>query len=293
MESVKSTITNTIPEFAGTIVEHVFYPFQVDKRIRDLEWATRDLVALKEDVETRIEIAERQNSSRTKQVVEWLNKVETIEKESEEIQENCRKRRRSFWSNYTTSSSAVKKLHEIKNLCDQKTTFEVTMPLPPPLAHEMPVSSTKSSNLESALHDIKDDVYGVIGIWGMGGVGKTHLLKQINNELCRDHAFDVVLFITCSKECSEEKIQNEIIDKLHLDENGSMEQKQRRIYNFLRERKFVLLLDDLWSRIDLNTIGIPYRMKVGICKRKIVLTTRSTEICGQMEVKKKELEWMF
>ncbi|KAJ1689138.1 hypothetical protein LUZ63_013293 [Rhynchospora breviuscula] len=288
MESVKSTITNTIPEFAGTIVEHAFYPFQVDKRIRDLEWATRDLVALKEDVKTSIEIAERQNSSRTKQVVEWLNKVEIIEKESEEIQENCRKRRRSFWSNYTTSSSAVKKLREIKNLCDQKTTFEVTMHLPPPLAHEMPASSSKSSNLDSALQDIKDDVHGVIGIWGMGGVGKTHLLKQINNELCRDRAFDVVLFVTCSKGCSEEKIKNEIIAKLHLDENGSMEQQQSKIFNFLRERKFVLLLDDLWSRVDLNKIGIPYPMNVvGMCKRKIVLTTRSTEVCGQMEVKKR------
>ncbi|KAJ4780000.1 Disease resistance protein RPS5 [Rhynchospora pubera] len=288
MEAVNGVITNIIPEIAGTVVEHILYPFQVDNKVRDLECATRDLVALKEDVKTKIEVAERQNGSRTKQVVEWLNKVESVVKEAEEIKRPNRKRRWSFWSSYTTSNSAVKKLCEVKNLCDQKSTIEVTMHLPPPLAQEMPASSSKSPNLKSTLLFVNDDVHSIIGIWGMGGVGKTHLLKQINNELCRDRPSDVVVFVTCSKDCSEEKVQNEILDKLRLDKYGSIEQKQNTIYNFLRERSFVLLLDDLWGRVDLDTIGIPDPMSaIGKLKRKVVLTTRSTEVCGQMEVKKK------
>ncbi|KAJ1697759.1 hypothetical protein LUZ63_006271 [Rhynchospora breviuscula] len=288
MEFVNSVITNTICEFAGTIVEHALYPFQVDNNITDLESATRDLVALKEDVKTSIEIAERQNGFRTNQAVEWLNKVDTIEKEVDEIQENNYKRRRSFWSNYTTSSSAVKKLRDLRSLCDQKATIEVTAHLPPPLSQEMPASSSKSPNLEFALHHIKDNVHNIIGIWGMGGVGKTHLLEQINNELSSDPAFKVVVFVTCFKECSEENVQNKIIDQLTLVRSDSMEQKQITIYNFLKERSFVVLLDDLWGRVDLKTIGIPDPMNaIGTCKRKVVLTTRSTEVCGQMEVKKK------
>jgi NB-ARC domain len=57
----------------------------------------------------------------------------------------------------------------------------------------------------------------------MGGVGKKHLLKQINNALLKDLAFEVINFVTCSKECSEEKIQKDIINKLNLQNNGSIE----------------------------------------------------------------------
>jgi disease resistance protein RPS2 len=31
------------------------------------------------------------------------------------------------------------------------------------------------------LHCLKDEKVGTVGIWGMGGVGKTTLLRKINN----------------------------------------------------------------------------------------------------------------
>jgi NB-ARC domain len=174
------------------------------------------------------------------------------------------------------------KLVEVKSLYDKKATIEVIVQMPPPLAQEIPASASNSPYLELAIQVIKDDAHNIIGIWGMGGVGKTHLLKQIPKALLKDHAFEVMVFITCSRECSEEKVQNEIINKLDLQKNDSMEQKQSIIHNFLSQRSFVLLLDDLWNRVDLETIGIPNLMS----KRKVVLTTRSTEVCGQMEVQK-------
>lgn len=279
-------MNETIPLVVATIVEHAAYPFQVRKKIRDLVSATRDLVAIKEDVKTSIVNAERENGTQTKRVEEWLNKVEAIEKDAEEIPQNYHKRQRSIWSDYMTCRSAVKKLREVKSLCDQRTTIEVTMHMPPPLAQEMPTSSSKSVNLDLALQHIKDDAHTIIGIYGMGGVGKTHLLKQINNELSKDSTTNLVIFISCSKECSEEKIQDEIIDKLGLAKCNFVEQKQATLFNFLKQRSFVLLLDDLWNRVDLETVGIPLDL-TGTCKRKIILTTRSIRVCGLMEVQGK------
>jgi Leucine-rich repeat (LRR) protein len=184
---------------------------------------------------------------------------------------------------YRTSSSAVKKLREVKNLYDQKSTFDVSVHLPHPLAKEMPVSSAISPNFRLALQYITDDVHHIIGIWGMGGVGKTHLLKQIYNELSKDGPFSDIVFVTCSKECTEEKIQNEIISKLGLQKCGVIEQNQSTIHNHLSQHSFLLLLDDLWNHVDLEIIGIPNLMS----KRKVVLTTRSTEVCGGMDVRKK------
>ncbi|KAJ3696955.1 hypothetical protein LUZ61_000660 [Rhynchospora tenuis] len=149
--------------------------------------------------------------------------------------------------------------------------------------------TSKSSNLESALHCIKNDMHNnIIGIGGKGGAGKTYLLKQINNELIKDPRFEVVVFITCSKGISEERIQKKIIGNLHLSNNISYIERQQTIYHFLKERSFVILLDDLWCCVDLKTIGIPNPMKaVGTCKRKVVLTTRLIKVFEQMKVKKR------
>ncbi|KAJ3684197.1 hypothetical protein LUZ61_013361 [Rhynchospora tenuis] len=319
MEFLKLAVSFVVPFILYMVMKHVVYLFTARGTIRALELATVELQSLKKVVETEINKAKPENRAPTNEAQEWVSQVETLVKEAEEIQQNYRQLCWCSWSispNFHTihniSRSAAVKHVEVKSLCDKKANIEVLTVHPPPLlTHEMPASSStieaeetmnilpppahktqaytsKLSKLESALHFVKDDVHGIIGIWGMGGVGKTHLLKQINNELSRDPEFNVVVFITCSKHCSEEKVQNEIIDNLRLDKSGSTKQKQSTIHNFLKERSFVLLLDDLWNHVDLDTIGIPNPLTaVEACKRKIVLTTRSTEVCEQMEVNKR------
>jgi disease resistance protein RPS2 len=131
---------------------------------------------------------------------------------------------------------------------------------------------------------IKDSSVGVIGIWGLGGVGKTHLLTKINNAFLGDSFFDYVIFVTASKQGSVEKIQGEIGKKLKLKlpEGGDVKSRANIILDFLKRRKFLILLDDVWNQIDLEAVGIPYPL--GRCK--VVLTTRSKMVCGQMDVRK-------
>jgi disease resistance protein RPS2 len=143
--------------------------------------------------------------------------------------------------------------------------------------------------VQGALHFIKDDPVGIIGIWGPGGVGKTCLLNNINNSLLGDMNFNVI-FVTASKECSVEKVQAEIVKKLQLKKDGDVESQRHIIYEFLKDINFLVLLDDLWEQIDLQAVGIPYPLgTVNQLKRKVVLTTRLRQVCGEMEVRK-ELE---
>ncbi|XP_051208323.1 probable disease resistance protein At1g61300 [Lolium perenne] len=146
---------------------------------------------------------------------------------------------------------------------------------------------SRSRSIEETLRLIEDDpILGVIGIWGPGGVGKTHLLKKIKGFF---RGRMTVIWVTASSQCSVSKVQTQILDELKLKGDGNVGNQSGIIHDFLENKSFLLLLDDLWERIDLETVGLP--LPLGIeplskLKRKVVLTTRFTSVCGGMEVKK-------
>ncbi|PWA35555.1 disease resistance protein RPS2 [Artemisia annua] len=126
-----------------------------------------------------------------------------------------------------------------------------------------------------------------LGLYGMGGVGKTTLLKRINNELTQKLEYDVVIWAVASKDFVVEKIQQAVVARLGLswDENDFPEQRAVKIYNVMRKKKFLLLLDDIWERIDLLKLGIPLPDKDNKCN--VVFTTYSMDVCSDMDADNK------
>ncbi|KAK3200179.1 hypothetical protein Dsin_023594 [Dipteronia sinensis] len=138
--------------------------------------------------------------------------------------------------------------------------------------------------------DDNDDV-GIIGVYGMGGVGKTTLLKQINKKLDLEmkNDFDVVIWVVVSRDLQLDKIHQQIGEKIGLFDNKvwkhkNFEEKSSDIFKILKEKKFVLLMDDLWERVDLTKVGVPLPSPEN--SSKIVFTTRSLQICSLMEADK-------
>ena len=72
---------------------------------------------------------------------------------------------------------------------------------------------------------------------------------------------------------------------LSFDANDSQEVLTSRICEFLMRIKFLLLLDDVWRSIDLESIGIP--LPDSRNKSKVVLTARSEDVCSYMDANKK------
>ncbi|KMZ58807.1 NB-ARC domain-containing disease resistance protein [Zostera marina] len=144
------------------------------------------------------------------------------------------------------------------------------------------VESTKAYII-SEIKNVKTHV--VIGLHGMGGIGKTTLMQEINNEFEKDphKRFTFVIMAIVSDSPNIKKLQNQIGERVGLNIQNIESETVRasRLLKRLKNESIVIILDDIWNAHDLSTIGIPRGNGENKCC-KIVLTTRNEDVCKQM-----------
>ena len=147
--------------------------------------------------------------------------------------------------------------------------------------------TTASLILAKLMNLLNDDEVGRIGVWGMGGVGKTTLVKNLNNKLRNDSStqpFGIVIWITVSKQLDLARIQTQIAQRVNMgvNMNESTESVASKLHQRLEQQnKFLLILDDVWEEIALDALGVPRPEVHGGCK--IILTTRFFDVCRDMK----------
>uniref|UniRef100_M1AXG5 NB-ARC domain-containing protein n=1 Tax=Solanum tuberosum TaxID=4113 RepID=M1AXG5_SOLTU len=131
----------------------------------------------------------------------------------------------------------------------------------------------------------------IIGMWGTGGVGKTTLVSNLNNELLKTDvlgpklSFGVVVWVTVPKPPIDVRnVQAQIASRLNLkvDNEGSVKSIASKIYQRLeQEKSFLLILDDVWEPTNLDDVGVP--QPEDPARSKVIITSRSLDVCKQMK----------
>ncbi|GMP62382.1 hypothetical protein CsSME_00024504 [Camellia sinensis var. sinensis] len=127
----------------------------------------------------------------------------------------------------------------------------------------------------------------MIGICGMGGVGKTTMVKEVEKRAKEGNMFNEVVICTVSQSPEVKTIQGEIADILQfkLEEETELGRSHRLCARLNTIKRILVILDDVWKSIELNETGIPFGDDHKGCK--ILLTSRFDYVCDDMGAQQK------
>ncbi|RWR88341.1 disease resistance-like protein isoform X1 [Cinnamomum micranthum f. kanehirae] len=275
------------------ISEQVGYVRNLKRNVEDLMEDAKTLKAQCDDMESEGREASRKRMRLTNQAQIWLGQARANLTEIENIKSEFDRRQASnngFLSNlpstYTLGKRAVEKLESFRQDLNKRSCIKLLAMSSPPRVIEMDVPTVGQSSAQRTMEKIWDLLHdehtSVICVYGMGGIGKTTLMKAINNKLQATEEFEYVIWVTLSKELNLQRIQKEIMSRLHLkfDEDDSCNSRSMQLRQYLTDKRYMLILDDLWDCIDLHTVGIPPNKEN---RSKTAITTRLFEVCNDMK----------
>ena len=132
------------------------------------------------------------------------------------------------------------------------------------------------------METLTDENIAIIGICGMGGTGKTKLVMEIGKKAKKEGLFDSVVMTIASQDPDIRRMQGILADMLPLKLKGTSEADRAAELSerLKKERRVLIILDDVWEKLNLADIGMPSTLDHKCCK--LVLTTRRAQVCDDM-----------
>ncbi|KAL5972823.1 hypothetical protein ACLOJK_039629 [Asimina triloba] len=294
MDYIEEHVLEILQWLWPSLADHLGYALNAQTHVESLARATEALRSKRKDVEG--DYGEGPPRKRRKllahQAQNWSKQVSLLEKEVDTLKSKFEQRGSTFFSRcfsgYVLGKRAARMLSDVVDLCGKAPVGDVGVSPARPRVVQMQESlpagqATSQRTLEAIWQCLHHMDTRILCVYGMGGVGKTTLMKTINNRLLGTQDFDVVIWVTVTKEFNLGRIQKEIGNSLHLDFHED-EAKSDKLFSVLKCMKYLLILDDLWQEFNLEDAGIPKPNVQNGCK--IAITTRFIQVSNGMQADK-------
>ncbi|KAL2473015.1 putative disease resistance protein [Forsythia ovata] len=273
-------------------VDAVCNYYGLEEKMQNLKRKIELLNSQQADVVAMLREAELRPLKKRKSVVQyWLSNVEKKQEEFEFLEQEVNQSR--FYSRVQLSKRVDKMIEEVTELVDRSTFPEgIVLDVNETIEEQFVTVEWKHQTFEENLGTIwawlMSYEVSSIGIYGMGGVGKTTLAQSIYNKLKNGTGFcGNIFWFTVSQDLNIHKLQNDIAKALNLDISAEDDEHKRaaKLGKALeRVKRFVFMFDDVWTSFSLQKIGIsPSLAMYGF---KMIVISRSLEVCRKMECQK-------
>ncbi|RZB75715.1 Disease resistance protein [Glycine soja] len=288
-DSVLSIRAKIVEYIVGPILHHAKYLCCFNNFAVNLPNAKRELELTLEQVKLRVREATIRIEKIEPTVEEWLEEVEKVLAEVQILEGRVLKVTKSSFirqCRYFLAKEMVRKIGQMNQLkCNKLEPFSRSINLPDMKYYsskDFVLSNSTESTYNKLLETLKDKNVSIIGLVGIEGSGRTTLANEVGKKAEKLKLFEKVVMTTVSQNLNIISIQEQIADKLGFKlEEESEESRAKTLSQSLREGTTLLILDDVWEKLNFEDVGIPLNENNKSCV--ILLTTQSREICTSMQ----------
>ncbi|GLT25276.1 hypothetical protein SLA2020_004140 [Shorea laevis] len=286
MADIVGPLLEIVNCFATPTCNYVDHYKNFDEDVNKLRAKLEDLKRRKRDIESTIHAEAHVEQMVREEVKGWIQCVQAI---NDEVQAILDKAQRVKWYRKACLGKLVcRKFHEVKEIHEQGSfTGSLVIARPPSAGSIIPTENLEGeiSAKERIWEYLMGDEVGMIGVCGIGGVGKTKIMKHVNNDLLRENRFQKVIWVTVSYPFNVFEVQKKIADAMDvkLQEDEEQVRQVAKLMEVMGRVRFVLILDDVWDNFSLNDVGIPEPTLQNGCK--VVVSSRSAQVCNYLGCK--------
>jgi hypothetical protein len=297
------SVVSPIVELAiGSFKTHISNAFYCKSNLGHLKEEVDKLKNARERLQHLVDEDRRKGKVIQDDVAKWLLEVdgitEKVERELAQDEGGVKKKCfmglcPNFKTRYQFGNKAVEKLATVKAKLEEQRSFGSISYHAAPSGVEVmsgkgyQAMQSRIPVFNEIMNALKAADVNIVGVYGMGGVGKTTLVKEVSKQAIEDKLFDKMVIASVTRNPDIMKIQGQIADQLGLTFNEESEwgRAGRLCERLKQEKKILVVLDDLWKRLDLEAIGISFKDEQNECK--MLLTSREFDVLSsEMEVEK-------
>ncbi|KAB2606998.1 disease resistance protein [Pyrus ussuriensis x Pyrus communis] len=263
------------------------YSVNYHSNLESLKGEIKKLFDKKDGVQRWVDAAQRNGENIKPDVQSWLKNVNDMIQKVSHFEDEINKKRRCMYR-WNLSRKAYKIKQDVLQLQDEGK-FENVHPAPSPeiwstIEKGFKDFKSRMANMNEVMEGLKREEVRMIGICGMGGVGKTTMVKEIITRLAKLNLFDNIVMATVSQSPKIRTIQSEIADKIGLKFDEESEAGRARTLHgrLMHIKRILIVLDDVWAEPNFEAIGLPCGDAHKGCK--VLLTSRDKEVCNRMGI---------
>ncbi|KAK2995507.1 hypothetical protein RJ640_014161 [Escallonia rubra] len=294
--SAGAAVVGAVAVSKATFIDPLRRKISDSKRLKDVHEALKDaidtLVSRRDEHETEVQ-KHKATKRPSNPYINWIGKVQRAEGKVKDYEtpygiEIKKPEILSFLSRSKLSKKMKEKALNIVTLLEEESRLgnilvdrepERVVKMTPPDIKDFP---TLQRPLEQILVWLKEDGVKGIRVHGALGTGKTTIMQNLNDHSQVFETFGVVIWLKVSTggnkgNISTQELQQAIARRLMIRDINGVDELAKAIRDSLKDKKYLLLLDDVRQDLNMDEIGIPETQG-----SKIVLTTTMGHVCNSM-----------